>query len=607
MEEEFQNRVKHFTELKYKYKATSYQDSAPSSLLYLILQKIDLGIKLTQLELNWLKEHKLVETVKYIFQEEQRKAQEIIKLENEFYHLKSQYKVPHYWNNFRNDISTPLFAILWKLNSESQLNFEEIEWLKANQLFATVIAIEEMELQQQFIALKEKYHATKHCDSSPDNPLHTILKKLDTKTRLEDCEIEWLIDYGLVETFEIVKQQEAEREADFARLKEKYRATKYTDNFTRSTLYSILRKIDADEELIYSEINWLEQHGLSETIAIAHELEKQREFASLKTKYKAEHIDEPSTSSQLYKVLKLIDTDNALQEDNIKFLKDSQLDETITIAKERYARSLKSRVTLGWTLEHSDIEWLINNNRHDIITFAQQHHFIELKRKFGISDSKNQLPFEIFYKILLKLESKERLDTISVAHLVERELLSNSGKIATAYYTLEAEFHEQEFARTQEISYIATASNFWCKASDPQRALALLTNIELEQILDERLKSDILVVRGNAFRKNFDLINAEHSANRAIECYFKNERARILLGIIYYDRGNYLQGDRFFEKAMTLGAKIEEVDDEIKQILQKTVSETHRQNTVNYLLKKDAERYAWAKFYQKRVRNKGIK
>ncbi|GAA6616277.1 hypothetical protein [Scytonema sp. NUACC26] len=607
MEEEFQNRVKRFTELKYKYKATSYQDSAPSSLLYLILQKLDLGIKLTQVELNWLKEHKLIETVEYILQEEQRKAEEIIKLENEFYHLKSQYKIPNYWNSFKNDISNPLFAILWKLNSENKLSFEEIEWLKANQLFATVIMIEEMELQQQFIALKEKYHATKHYDSSPYNPLHTILKKLDTKIRLEDIEFEWLMNNGLAETIAIVKQQEAEREALFAQLKEKYRANKYLDISPGSFLYVILQKLDADEDLIYSEVNWLEQHGLTETIAIAHELEKQREFAILKNKYKAEQIDEVLTSSQLYNVLKLIDTDNALQEDNIEFLKARQLYETIAIANERYARSLKSRVTLGWTLEHSEIEWLVNNNRHDIINFAQQHHFIELKRKFGISDSKNQLPFEIFYKILLKLESKERLDTISVAHLVERDLLSNSGKIATAYYTIEAEFYEQEFDRTQEPAHIATASNSWRKAGDPQRALNLLTNIELEKIPENSIKSDILVVRGNAFRDIFDLINAENSAKRAIEYYYKNYQAQILIGIIYYDRGHYLQGDYFFEKAMTLGARIEEIDDEIKQVLKKIASEHHRQNTVNYLLKKDIERYAWVKFYQKRVRDKGIK
>ncbi len=565
MEEEFQNRVKHFKKLKSKYKATAYQNSAPSSLLYLILQKIDVGIKLTKIELDWLKEHKLFETVDSILKEEQRKAEEIIKLENEFYHLKSQYKIPSYWNSFKNDISSPLFTILWKLNSENHLSYEEIEWLKANQLFATVIMIEEMELQQQFIALKEKYHATKHYDSSPYNPLHTILKKLDTKSRLEDCEVEWLIHHELAETIEIFKQQESEREAVFDKLKEKYQANKYQDVSTDSLLYLILQKIDANENLIYSEVNWLEQHGLTETIAIANELEKKREFAILKTKYKADCIDEFLPSSHLYKVLKLIDTENALQEENIDFLKEHLLYETFAIANEKYARHLKSRVTLGGTLSDSDLDWLVNNNRSDIINFYQQHHFIELKRKFGISDSKNQLSLEIFYKIMLKLESKERLDSISVAHLVERDLLSSRGKIAIAYYRLEAEFYEKEFHRTQQQSHIPTAGNYWRKAGEPQRALNLLTNIQLEKISDNHLKSDILVAKGAAFRDIFDLINAEFSAKKAIEYHFENYQAYILLGIISYDRSNYISGDLFFKEAIDLGAKPEEIDDEIKQ------------------------------------------
>ncbi|KAF3887088.1 MULTISPECIES: hypothetical protein [Nostocales] len=607
MDEKFQARVKHFMHLKSKYQATAYQDSAPSSLLYLILQKLDLGIKLTQIELDWLKEHKLFETVEHILKEEQRKAEEIIKLENEFYSLKSQYKIPNYWNSFKNDISNPLFAILWKLNAENQLNHDEIEWLKSNQLFATVIMIEEMELQQQFLALKEKYHATKYHDLSPYNPLHTILKKLDTKTRLEDFEIEWLINHGLAETIAIFKQQETEREAIFAQLKEKYKANKYTDSSTASRLYLILQKLDTNEELIYSEVNWLEKHGLTETIAIADELEKKREFAILKIKYKAEQIDELSTSSYLYKVLKLIDIDNALQEEDIEFLKERHLYETIAIANENYVRNLKSRILLGWALSSSEIEWLIKNNRHDIITFAQQHHFIELKKKFGILDSTNQLSFEIFYKILLKLESKERLDSVSVAHLVERDLLSNSVKIATAYYTLEANFHEKEFDRTQKISHLSTASNYWCKAGDPQRALNLLTKIELEKISDNHLKSSILLAKGAAFKDTFDLINAEIFTTKAIKCNSENYHAHILLGIIFYDKGNYLQGDFCFQKAMMLGAKSEEIDGEIKHILKTMTSDNSRKNTVEYLLTKDIERYAWAKLYLKGVKDKGIK
>ncbi len=50
---EYQNRLKHFTSLKSKYQATKYNDSSPSSLLYFILRKVDLGIELSNLEFNY--------------------------------------------------------------------------------------------------------------------------------------------------------------------------------------------------------------------------------------------------------------------------------------------------------------------------------------------------------------------------------------------------------------------------------------------------------------------------------------------------------------------------------------------------------------------------
>ncbi len=42
--DDLQVRVQHFAALKSKYQATNYEDSSPSSLLYLILRKADLEI-----------------------------------------------------------------------------------------------------------------------------------------------------------------------------------------------------------------------------------------------------------------------------------------------------------------------------------------------------------------------------------------------------------------------------------------------------------------------------------------------------------------------------------------------------------------------------------
>jgi hypothetical protein len=72
----FEVQVQHFAALKSKYQATKYEDSSPCSLLYLILRKADLEFEISKFERNWLQEHELLETIKAIEQELQRKAEE---------------------------------------------------------------------------------------------------------------------------------------------------------------------------------------------------------------------------------------------------------------------------------------------------------------------------------------------------------------------------------------------------------------------------------------------------------------------------------------------------------------------------------------------------
>lgn len=127
MDNEFQGRVEHFAALKSKYQATKYDDSSPSSLLYLILRKLDLGIELTEFEFNWLLEHELFETFETIEQEKRCREEELIKLKIEFEHLLSKDKALHY---SRSKLLEPLYPILWKLDSENQLNDSEVERLK---------------------------------------------------------------------------------------------------------------------------------------------------------------------------------------------------------------------------------------------------------------------------------------------------------------------------------------------------------------------------------------------------------------------------------------------------------------------------------------------
>ncbi|MEH1904926.1 MAG: hypothetical protein V7L04_26890 [Nostoc sp.] len=308
MGKESPNRLKHFAALKSRYQATQYQDSSPASLLYLILRKLDLGIELLDLESNWLGESKLEETLEVIKQEQQYRVQEFRNLELELSKLKSKYKATKHNVSWQ---SSHLYFILLKLESGNFISDSEVKWLRANGLYETNQIAQEV---NRFTQLKSKYKATHYQDSYPDSPLYQILKKLEVTESLNNSEYNWLIDQELFEIAEIFKQQESVKETHFAQLRDKYQANLHSDLSLSSPLYLILQNIDRENNLSDSEINWLEQQGFSETIAIAQELEQTREFATLKHKYKVTYYQDSSPKSHLYKILKRLELSNQLGE-----------------------------------------------------------------------------------------------------------------------------------------------------------------------------------------------------------------------------------------------------------------------------------------------------
>ncbi len=599
MDNEFPSRVEQFSALKSKYQATKYENSSASSLLYLILRKVDLEIELTDFEFNWLLEQELFETIETIEQEKQRKEEEIIKLKIEFQQLISKYKALQYSSA---ELLTPLYPILWKLDSENLLNDSEVKRLKYYGLNEIVALVQKL---GRFVALKAKYQATKHQDSSLDSPLYFILKKLDAAKRLSASEVNWLNEHELFATLAIFQQQEAPREAKFSQLKTKYQATKHPDSSASSTLYPILQKLDANKLLNSSELDWLKQHELTETIAIIQELEQKREFAALKIKYEATQYEDSSPSSHLYKILTKLELGNQLGEHDINFLRKRKLTETIAIAQEKYVAPLKYKIKSGQQLSESEIDWLQKNGLEEIIVLAQQKHFAVLKSKYRILDPGNELPLEPLYTIMQKLEREERLDPLLVVRLIEERRLSREGEIVIAYHRLEAIFYEQEFKRTGSKWNLPNASSHWRKADEPQQALQVTNNLDLAKITENKLKSALLTTRGGAYLDIEQLGKAERCARQAIEYQPNSHHPYTLMGAICYRRGEYSQGDYWFNEAIKRGAEPDDVDYEIKRVVRNTKDENKRREVVEYLLKKDPKRYAWAKSCLKKSNSRG--
>jgi hypothetical protein len=556
MNNEAQIRVEHFVTLKSKYLATIYDDSSPSSLLYLILRKADLGIKITEIEWNWLLDHNLLETIEAIEQQQQYKITLHRQLEAEFSQLKSKYKVAR---SYLGKISNQLYPILYQVDSEHHLSNSNIEWLKQHNLGNTA---KFAEMTGDFFQLKIKYKATKYPELSPDNFLYKILKTMDSEKRLSHAYMTWLNQHELFETLEVFQQQEAEREAEFSQLKDKYQATKHPDSSASSPLYPILQNLNADKQLSELEIDWLEQNELTETLDIILEIEKKLHFAKLKTKYKATQYEDSSPSSHLYKVLKQLESDNQLSEQDINFLKKRKLTDTLTI--------------------------------------AQQKHFALLKVKYRIVDPRNELPLDPFYTIMQKLEREERLDPVLVVQLIEENFLFLEGKIVLAFHRLEALFFEQEYERTGNQWNLPNASSHWRKAGKPKQALKLTENLNFDKIKENKLKSALLTTRGGAFRDIEELNKAEKCALKAIEYQPSSHHPYTLRGAICYEWGEYSKGDYWFEEAIKRGASPGDQDSEIRRVVKNAKDENKRSEVVEYLLKKDPQRYTWAKSYLKK-------
>ena len=557
-----------FSQLKLNYKATEHNDSHSYIPLYPILLKLDSREPLIASEIEWLKNNQLFDTLEIY---EKRESEMIARQqEAEFSQLKLKYKATKHYDY---SSSSPLYPILLKLERREQLIASEIEWLNNNRLFYALeiydryqkielaIIARKQEAEAKRIALeqevKEKIKAEKH---------DTILKQLETGKRLNTQDGQWLKKHKFLETLARFQEREAVQRNELSQLKDKYKASKHQDSSTSNKLYKILQKLESKQKLIQVDIDWLKKQGFTDTIAIAEEIEHKKHFAALKSKYQATQHEDSSLSSPLYQILKKIDS--------------------------------------GKQPSNAEVNWLSKHSLHQVIEIAKaresQKHFTALKAKYNCSDYKEKSPSSNLYLILQKLDLQERLEATDVAWLTEKELFYPNEKITIEYHKIEAIFYEQEFYRTKNGWNLPSASSHWRKAGESQTALKLTDNLDWDRIKDKKLKSALLTTRGGSYRDIQQFNKGEICAKGAIEYQPDSHHPYTLMGAICYERGQYLEGDSWFNEAIERGANPRDMDSEIKRVVRNAKNENKRREVVEYLLKKDPSRYAWAKAYRKK-------
>ncbi len=555
--EDLQN--KHFDALKSKYKVNKF---ISSGFLYLILRKAELGIKITNLESQWLASNNFVQTLE-IIKLQQYQSEDQKRLEDEFLQLKNKCCIP---KEIEVEISSPISSILWKLDTGITITASDIKILKEKKLTETINLIQDV---ANFSKLKTSYKANKYLNIYPDNPLYTALKKISAKQQLSKSEIDYILENDLSETWDIYQNHEKQRQeqTEFINLKSKYQVESYPESSVNSNLYPILKKLDAQKNLEDVEYRWLKQRNLNQLIEVDRISKERKLTTKLQKIYKIDQNTVLDASSYLFFILLKLEFSSELK-GNIK------------------DQDTKFQVS------EQDIQYLVEQGLAETASIAEKIHFRLLQLKYQIL---GQLKKQPFYEIMLKLEREERLDPKQVIQLIEEELLAPDGKIAIAHRRLEAIFYEKEYQRTGNKWNLASASSNWRKANQPEQALRVTEDINWNKIKDLDLKSALLVTRGATFRDLGQLPQAKTCASQAMELQPNTHQPYTLMGAVCYDLGDYPDGDKWFAMAEQRGAKPEDIDDEIQKIVRMTKNPIKRREVVEYLFAKDKIRYEWAK------------
>ncbi|MGE5656671.1 MAG: hypothetical protein ACM37W_08650 [Actinomycetota bacterium] len=85
----------------------------------------------------------------------------------------------------------------------------------------------------------------------------------------------------------------------------------------------------------------------------------------------------------------------------------------------------------------------------------------------------------------------------------------------------------------------------------------------------------------------------------------KTHYSYTLISAICFDRGQFLEGDRWFDRAIKRSALLRDRDAKMKRVVKNAKDENKRREVVEYLLKKEPHRYGWANSYLKQPKNKG--
>lgn len=198
--------------------------------------------------------------------------------------------------------------------------------------------------------------------------------------------------------------------------------------------------------------------------------------------------------------------------------------------------------------------------------------FEQLKKKYHVAGYKDSSPLSRLNRILMEIDSGNTLAEADLTWLNVEKLFP-----ALAFY----------YGRNGKL---ASAGSNWRKAKNPQQA------IDITEDAKSRNNPVTLTMRGGAFRDLGEMDEAEKCGLKAIKLAPDDFHPYNLLAAVYYQRGLPEEGEKYFERARNLGSRPADEDNNIKSAIE-MAGAGEKLRVAEYLLKKDPERYRWARKY----------
>ena len=214
-----------------------------------------------------------------------------------------------------------------------------------------------------------------------------------------------------------------------------------------------------------------------------------------------------------------------------------------------------------------------------------------LFRKYGVSlTDESLMPW--MTKLLQEIDAGNRLPKEDLTWLGTSAKKYFSAPLRKAYHRLEADFHADQYRRTQDPWSAINACGHYRKCDQSDTALRLIDDVAPDRLKQPKVRSAVLTTRGGAMRdlgRQEEAIQMGESAHALTP---QDYRPCTLLGALYMELRHFENGHEWYEKARKLGAPEQGIDSELRGIFQQLDS-AGREAMKRFLLAEDSHRYSW--------------